>query len=345
MSSTGIEEVLFSQGVLFDLHISRWMAIKKLEKDDLLLLSVDPDAIHLGHKKLLPKVALASLAQLESEARRILYQMSADFPIARARFVRFPVLGQLLSSLKTIKEVFDENVQILLKDYKALRTQQLTVLNEQAKKLALQKLSEISPDDKPKRAAIDNWLANQIVKNDNSYPDPDILPEKFKFEWRMFKVSPVDAVVNLSPQEALQAHQKLQDDLLEWIKETSMMMHKALGAAAAKANKMLTEQGKLNPKNLKPLFDAFEMFKAIDFGDSDVQNQIDNIKKAYAYVSDGKVDYEKSANMLNTSELSKEKLANLLETMGKLAVDEVAIEAAKQTVLKIEKSKRVLQLD
>ena len=345
MSSTGVEEVLFSQGVLFDLHISRWMAIRKLEKDDLLLLAIDPDAIHLGHKKLLPKTSLAILAKIESNARRTLYQMSADFPIARARFVRYPVLQQLITYLKAARAEFDATVQLLLKDYKTLRSQQLTVLNEQARKIAYQKLAEIDPKDKKKKDEIENWLAHQIVKNDESFPDPAELPKKFKFEWRMFKVSPTESVAGLSQEEALLASAKLQDDLLQWVSETSTLMHKALGEAAAKAKKMLDEQGKINPKNLKPLFDAFDTFKAIDFGNSDVHKQLEDIKKAYAFVSDGKVDYEKSANMLNASEISKDKLASLLSTVSKLAIDEVAIEAGKQAVMSIEKSKRVLQLD
>ena len=81
----------------------------------------------------------------------------------------------------------------------------------------------------------------------------------------MFKVSSANSLNGISAEDALEASQKLQQDLQGWIHETAILMHKTLGEAAAHAKDLLEKQGKLNPKNLKPLFDAFEVFKSIDF--------------------------------------------------------------------------------
>lgn len=337
------EEVLFKQGILFDLDIGRWMAIRKLDKSDLLLANVDPNALHLGHKKLIPKDAIAKLSAIIGAARGALNSCSSDFPIAGARFVRFPVIPELLNTLKTLHKQFTEEVSLLLKAYPVLREEQLKVLNAQAESLANDRISKLTtPSD---QALIRMWRDDQFKKNSESFPHPDDLKDKFRFEWRMFKVSAADSVNGISAEDALAAGEKLQGDLQEWIHETAVLMHKTLGEAAKHAKELLEKQGKLNPKNLKPLFDAFEAFKAIDFTGSDVQKKLADIKEKFAYSkSEGKIDFEVSAEMLNSNDDAKKNLKDLLDTLGDLAVDKVAREAGEKALLNLEGFKRKLDL-
>ncbi len=337
------EEVLFKQGILFDLDIGRWMAIRKLDKNDLLLTNINPDAIHLGHKKLIPKEAVAKLGAIIGAARGALNSCSSEFPIAGARFVRFPVLPELLMTLKSLKKQFEEEVVLLMKAYPILRQEQIKVLNTQAQSLADERIAKTEKKDE--QALIKMWVQEQQVKNQESFPDPDKLKEKFRFEWRIFKVSAADSLNGISTEDALAAGQKMQGDLQEWIHETATLMHKTLGQAAAHAKELLEKQGKMNPKNLKPLFDAFDAFKNLDFAGSDVQKQLNDIKTKFAYTkAEGVIDYEKSAIAINASEFAQKDLKSLLDTLGNLAVDKVAQDAGEKAIMNLQGYKRKLDL-
>jgi len=349
MSDQSIEDVLFKQGILFDLDIGRWAAHKKLDKDDLFLHQINPNAFHLGHKKLMPKESIEKIQKIESAARSALMTCSADFPIAGARFVRYPVLESLQKKLTDLKGKYHEEVEQFLKNYPELRDKQTNVLNEQADLLADEKLSKLADPDPVKKKeaedAIKDWRDRQYQKNKNAFPTEDKLQEKFRFEWRLFKVSAADSLTAVSPEQALEAHKKLQGDLQEWIQETAVLMHKALGEAAAHANELLKKQGKLNPKNLKPLFDAFETFKALDFGKSDITKVLDDLKQKYAYLSDGKIDFEKSAAGINSTEAAKEGLKEVLASLSEFAIDEIAEEKGQEAMVNLTEYKRTVTVD
>jgi hypothetical protein len=347
-SSPGIEDVLFKQGILFDLDVGRWQAAKKLNVDDLHLPNLDKGAFHLGHKKLLPKHAVAKIQEIESKARSTLASCSSDFPIAGARFVRYPVLEGLLEKLTSLKIKFHIEVKALLTQYPELKKQQLAHLNSQAEKIAEKQLQQ--GDAKPSKQLqdeINGWLKNQYIKNENAFLEMDELKARFRFEWRMFQVSAADGLSHVSADQAIEAHKKLQGDLQEWIAETAVIMHKTLGEAAANAKALLEKQGKLNPKNLKPLFEAFEAFKSIDFSDSDIKKTLDDIKEKYAYSTKDKdgIDFETSATMLNNNPHAMTNLKELLESIGKYAVEDIAKEAGQVALAKVTGHVRVMDVD
>lgn len=341
-----IEDVIFSQGILFDLDIGRWAAHTKLHREDLYMASVNDEAFHLGHKKLLPKASVAKIQEYASKARTALMNRSSDFPIAGARFVRYPVLEPLLEELAGLKLKFLEEVKILLDAYPGLKAQQLAALNTQADKIADEKLANLKGATQMEIDMINGWRAKQYLKNEEAFPGTsEDLKFKFKFEWRMFKVSAADSLGQVSADQAIEMHKKLQGDLQQWVAETATLMHQTLGEAAAHAKELLEKQGKLNPKNLKPLFDAFESFKAIDFGGSDLGKQLDNIKEKYAFVKDGKIDYEKSAAGVNSSSMALETFQELLKSLGKYAVEDVAKEAGTVALSKITTYTRTMDVD
>jgi hypothetical protein len=66
-------DVLTREGVLLDVSVRFWRAAKKLQAQD---LGLNPDdvaerLISLGHKRLLPKEALAEFALIESRAHAL----------------------------------------------------------------------------------------------------------------------------------------------------------------------------------------------------------------------------------------------------------------------------------
>ena len=73
MNNNNLLDVLTRQGVLISVNIRFWRAQKKLTAQD---IGIDPDdvterLISLGHKRLLPKEALAPFALIESRAHAI----------------------------------------------------------------------------------------------------------------------------------------------------------------------------------------------------------------------------------------------------------------------------------
>lgn len=344
MSSKDIEEVLFKQGILFDLDIGRWAGIRKLDKSDLLLSQLNPNAIHLGHKRLIPKEAIEKVTEIEGKARHVLAKCSSEFPIAGARFVRYPMLEFLITELTTLKAKFLYEAKELIKDYPKLRAQQLDTLNAQARALADEKLANIQDKKSAAALEIEAWFNDQKQKNFESFPEVEKLESRFRFQWRLFKVSSADSLSKVSAEQAIEAHQKLQADLNEWIEETAVLMHKTLGQAAANAKALLEKQGKLNPKNLKPLFDAFDAFKAVDFTESDLQKKLMEIKEQFAVNVKGSIDYELSAEEINNSDDAKKQISGLLSKLGDLAIDKVAEEAGAEAVQKLSGFKRSIKL-
>jgi hypothetical protein len=72
MQNQPLLDVLTREGVLLSVSVRYWRAAKKLKPED---LGLDPDdiidrLISLGHKKLLPREALAPFAIIESRPTR-----------------------------------------------------------------------------------------------------------------------------------------------------------------------------------------------------------------------------------------------------------------------------------
>lgn len=346
-----ITNILFDKGTLMDLYIGRWAAIKKLQPDDVLLENVDTDALYLGHKKLLPKKAMEKLVTLEGKARVALSKRSIEFPIGGGRFVYYKALPEVLKLLGDLQKQWAEEVATLIQDYPNLRELQLQALDEQAKKLATEALKKTNSqaEHEAEYARLETWREQQRTENKELYPTADELKAKFPFDWRMFKVSPLQGLEQMSTLDAgelLAAQSKLKADLEKWVKEAATVMHKALGEAAAQANKLLEKNGKLNPKNLKPLFEAFETFKAIDFtGSSSFQKTIEEVKQKFGIEKDGQIDYELTAGALNVDDYQKAGLTTLLGTMAKLAVEETAQAAGQEAISKVGEFSRFVALD
>src|SRR5690606_27358514 len=130
------------------------------------------------------------------------------------------------------------------------------------------------------------WLKVQQETHRKLYPDKDKLLAKYGVTWRMFKVDSLgDAEAELlSPEDAkviAEQQAQLKKDMEDWVKAKAVEMHKKLGQAAAQAKKMLADNGKLNPKNLKPLFSAFEEFQKVDIAGSSFQKAISDAKDKF----------------------------------------------------------------
>jgi hypothetical protein len=346
-TESGIEELLFNEGTLFDLDIGRWAAIKKMKATEVLLEGVDEKAVYLGHKRLLPPEAMKDLMQLEGKARRILDSKSMQFPIAGARFVYLQSLNKLVLELADVRDDYLAEVDVLIARYPSDKASQLERLNKMAEELHDQELQKFvgKPTYGEKKTQLDLWLKEEKEQNASKYPDVSSLRDRFRFDWHIFKVSQFTGDgTTLTAEQVADAQRKLQKELTDWVKEAAASMHQTLGEAALQAKNLLQRHNKVHPRNLKPLFDAFETFKSIDFtGSSDMQSIIDSMRNRFGVRrSDGELDYEQSAEFVNSGG-SQAEFLSLLDTMSQLAVAETAQQAGLAAIRRAGRFARVIE--
>jgi hypothetical protein len=330
-ASEELTDLIFERGTLVDLHIGRPGFQRKLKADDLLIEGVDQDALYLGHKKLLPKKATETLQGLDNRARVALADRSLPFPISGARFVKRETLPVLLGILQQMKRVWDEEVQKLVDAYPLLKEQQLNRLNEQAQTLVDKELEKYTGELRvQKQRYYELWLEKQRHQNKELYPHEREIGGHFKFVWRMFRVTGVgvNEMDDVAQTEYVAAQEQLRRDLQLWVRDATTEMHRTLGAAALNAKQLLEKNGKLDPRNLRPLFAAFESFQAVEFtGSSSFQRTIEEIRSRFAHTLDGEIDLNLTAFSLTESADSRGAFTELLGSVARLAEEDVARQA------------------
>ena len=347
-SNDNATEVLFERGTLLDLFIGKPTFQKKLRPNDLLVEGIDPKAVYLGHKFLLSKKATERLTQIEGQARSTLADKSLEFPLSGARFVYYASLQDVLEEMRKLKTAWGVAVSELIRKYPDLKTEQLAVLDKQCETLAASALSKATMGRADLQKKLDSWVAAQKLENRSLYPSADSLPKMFSFEWRMFKVSGLTGMESMSSLQAddlLNAQNQLREDLQKWVRSAAVEMHKSLGDAAANALNLLNKNDKMQPRNLKPLFNAFETFKAVDFtGASSFQEVIDRMRSTFGVIdTQGELDYDRIADNLNNGP-GMESFRKLLEKVSTLAVDKVAEEAGLNSLRSVGDLKRVIEV-
>lgn len=326
------QEVLFDQGILMHLYVGRWTANRKLRQRDILAEGLNPDLIHLGHKKLLPKDAQQHLRTIERMARTFVDAHSLDFPIGKAKYVYYRVLPTVTTRLRQFKEDWDAAVDELIEGYPEFQRTQLERLDSQAVALADHEISKISDRDLKvsRRRELETWKEEQKRINRELYPNVDDLKNRFAFEWRLFRVSAMEGVdrMNLLQQQDLEeAQASVKTDYRNWVRQASAELHRELGEAAAQASRVLSANGRISARSLRPLFEAFETFRAVSFSESsEFQQAIDRIRQRFV---SGGADLQETAAAVNEA---PEELNQLLSTISALAVDRVAEEAGIRAV-------------
>lgn len=328
-----LEGVLFKHGTLFDLDIGRWMARKKLRADDLLLAPGTEGAMQLGHKILLPKTAMKEIQEIDSKARVYLANRSTTFPIGGGRFVSSHVLTEVLERLREMRTSYLAAVGAMIEKYPDLRNSQIQALDKAEYDLAVEDHKKNPTKENWDR--LDSWLSQKYAEHRAMYPTTDDLRQRFRFEWRMFRIEPSSGIEGMSESQAEEmrrAQAQLRQELQGWVREASAEMHKTLGEAALNASDLLAKNGKLDPRNLRPLFEAFEAFRAMDFtGQSSFQNAVSAARASFVRDENGNIDFQRTAETLS-AEQAKAAFGQLLGTMGTLAQDAVADEAGVRAI-------------
>lgn len=345
-------ELLFDRGTLVDLFVGKPTFQRKLRPTSLLLEDViDDEALQLGNKRLMPKKALERHSQLETHARALLNGNSLVFPIAGARFVTYNALPGLLERLRNLKQSWDEATTEFVNKYETLRSTQLEALDAQTERLMLQRLNELPPEKRAEQSPkLLEWQDAERATTRKLYPETQQIPESFKFTWHIFRVPSCEFGSGskglLTDEEITQAQNTMRQDLQQWVRTALVEAHQALGVTAKRAREIFESQGRLHPRNLRPLFEAFETFNAIDFtGKSDWRTQIEEARRRFIMTdATGHIDMNRTAEAINSTHFASGEFKKLLDSIGSLAVEQTAQEAGLLALTKVGEFGRLVEI-
>ena len=177
MAQTQMLDLLTREGVLLSVSVRYWRAAKKLQAQD---LGLDPDdvtdrLISLGHKRLMPKDALAGFALIESRAHALVDSATFPFMNGLARFLPNRKLGEVTRRLGELEAEFREARTTFANKYAGLREEALREWREQARRLS-------SDHDKV------------VASVSAAFPAPDRLDRHFGFSTSLFQIRVPEAL-------------------------------------------------------------------------------------------------------------------------------------------------------
>jgi hypothetical protein len=235
--------------------------------------------------------------------------------------------------------------------YHHLRDQQLEALDKQTETLMLKQLEKMSLQERATQSSkLLEWQDVERAATRKLYPPVEEIPESFHFTWRMFKASALEGGTGthglLTNEEILEAQDTMRRDLQQWVRTALIEAHKALGETAKQARDLFEKQGRLHPRNLRPLFEAFETFNAIDFtGKSDWRLQIGEARNRFIVKgADGQIDMDRTASSINSTSFASGEFKKLLDSIGSLAVEQTAREAGLLALTKVGEFKRLIEV-
>jgi|GEM_PF-261040 len=165
-------DCLTRAGVLINVSVRYWRGCKKLRPEDLGLkkTQVSDRLISLGHKRLLPKEALAELALVEGRAHALIDQNTFPFLNGLGHFLPNACLEEVTGKLKELESEFWSAKQGFMEHYSANRDEALKEWEREAGKLT----------------PLVNPFMNAIK---SSFPLAHGLERQFGFAWTLFQIS------------------------------------------------------------------------------------------------------------------------------------------------------------
>jgi hypothetical protein len=135
--SNQLLDVLTREGVLIAVSVRFWRAAKKLKAED---VGLDPDditerLISLGHKKLLPREALAAFALIESRAHALIDANTFPFLNGLGHYLPNRKLAEVSAKLNSLEAEFKTAQSAFTDQYSRLRASAIEEWWEAARKL------------------------------------------------------------------------------------------------------------------------------------------------------------------------------------------------------------------
>ncbi len=272
-------DVLTREGVLLSVSVRYWRAAKKLQAQD---LGLDPDdvtdrLISLGHKRLMPKDALAAFALIESRAHALVDASTFPFLGGIARFLPNRKLGEVTRRLGELEQEFHAEQAKFADKYGRLREEALEEWREQARRLV-------------------SDPARVVASVSAAFPAPDRLDRHFSFSTALFQIQlpeTLDAEIVMSgdrqelmrarEEAALDAKRKISEGVETFLGDCVASLRQQ---TAGLCDEMLESfrQGKtgVHQRTLNRLTDFIDNFRALNFAnDEELESRLIRVRDAY----------------------------------------------------------------
>ena len=271
-------DAISREGVLASVSIRFWRAAKKLEAADLGLKDrqIADRLVVLGHKRLLPREAMARFALIESRAHACVERNSFPFLGGIARFVPNRNLARLNETLDGLKDEFAAEIDSFMDRYEDLRESALDEWRDAARSL-----------DVPVGEFVDRIAA--------TFPNGIKLRQRFHFDSHFYQVSAPEsvqmqatsaadqaAIVQARAAVASQAAEKLARDTESFVSDCVANLREQ---TAQICDEMLAsmKSGKtdgVHQKTLNRLLGFIDQFKTMNFaGDEALETMLANARR------------------------------------------------------------------
>jgi hypothetical protein len=270
-------EAVCRRGVLCNVSLRYWRGCKKLSAEDLGLdpANVSDRLIQLGHKRLVPREALAAFSLIESRAHALVEGSSFPFLGGIARFVPNPRLATLTEGLDKLRDEFRESTLDFVAGYGPLRDRALEEWREAARNL--------------------NGSAERLlVTIEQSFPPAGDITRKFGFEARMFQIAAPEnlrlevsesidqmEIADQRRRVAEDAQRRLQSDLDGFIRESVTALREETARLAAEVLATIDAgEGGVHQRTLNRLTTFIDSFRSLNFaGDAHLESTLERFRQ------------------------------------------------------------------
>jgi len=269
--------VLTREGVLIKVSVRYWRGTKKLKPEDIGLKESDLSdrLISLGHKRLLPKEALAGLAVLEGRAHTLVESNTFPFMNGLGHFLPNARLEEVTSKLKEIESEFWRAKEAFLKEYSSLRDQASNEWRAMAEKLV----------NDPDRL---------VAAIEASFPFPQKMSRYYGFDTQLFQISlpeklSMDLVSLTDHQEVLAARQKAAEEASNKIRVgvesfvgdcVASLREQTAQLCQDMLHSINSSETGVHQKTLNRLVRFIDQFKQMNFvNDSVMEQQLEAVRK------------------------------------------------------------------
>jgi hypothetical protein len=269
--------VLTREGVLIKVSVRYWRGCKKLKPEDIGLKQADLSdrLISLGHKRLLPKDALAGLSVLESRAHALVEANTFPFLNGLGHFLPNSKLAEVTDTLKQIESEFWTAKAEFLQKYGSLRQEAAKEWREMAKKLV---------NDPDRLTAV----------IESSFPFAHQMDRYFSFDQQLFQISLPDNLstdlVSLADQrEIILARQRASQEAGEKVRTgvesfvadcVASLREQTAQLCQDMLHSINSSETGVHQKTLNRLVRFIDQFKQMNFvNDQEMERQLENVRR------------------------------------------------------------------
>ena len=265
------------RGVLIATSVRYWRGCKRLNAEDLGLnpAHVSDRLIQLGHKRLIPRDALAAFALIESRAHATVEAASFPFLGGIGRYVPNPRLGELTDRIDKLRDEFREATLDFVAGYAPLRDQAIVEWREAAQHL--------------------NGSAERLIHTiEQSFPPAGDIAKRFAFETRLFQIAAPDSI-RLEIAEGMEqlevaddrrriaedASRRLQSDLDGFIRESVASLREETGRLASEVLATIdSSENGVHQRTLNRLTTFIDSFRTLNFaGDQQLEQTLGRFRR------------------------------------------------------------------